>query len=160
MRKSDTAHQSYNHDAGQPARQQSHDDHTGRDPRIAHDGHGCYDRKQWDVSVAPLVHAFATEPQRAACCGGMHMQSVLMAPSGKKGGTIWWGGRGGPYVGGEGVPFPPPPRPMLQGPSGAGEGGPLLSCCKAIISVVARRGGPPPPRLLLETDRARPCVRF
>ena len=46
MRKSDMEQKSCNHDVGQPARQQSHDDHTGRDPRIAHDGRGCYDRTQ------------------------------------------------------------------------------------------------------------------
>ncbi|OLP83538.1 hypothetical protein AK812_SmicGene35689 [Symbiodinium microadriaticum] len=40
MRTSDTAHQSYDNDVGQSARQQSHADHTGRDPRTAHDGHG------------------------------------------------------------------------------------------------------------------------
>ena len=57
------AHQSYNHDVGQPARQQSHDDHTGRDRRIAHDGHGCYDRTQWDVSVA-----LAATASTAASC--------------------------------------------------------------------------------------------
>ena len=73
MRKSDTVHQSYDHDVGQSARQQSHDDHTGQDPRIAHDGHGCYDRMQWDASV----ELAATASTAASCQHGLNSKHTL-----------------------------------------------------------------------------------